>query len=72
MTEGNCGECLWYCEESNPRMTEWHGFCKKYDKRVNDSDQGCESLRAWHIPEHVELFDKESMLFPPSMLLPPK
>jgi hypothetical protein len=66
MTEGICAECLWYHEESSPGMTRWYGFCKKHDKRIDDDSPACKSLRAWHIPEHVSLFNKESMLFPVS------
>lgn len=64
MTEGTCGKCLWYHEEHNPAMTKWYGFCTKHDKRTEDHTTACaDSFRAWHIPEHVELFIKESMPF---------
>lgn len=62
MIEGICGECLWYCEEHNLMMTKWYGFCKKHDKRTEDKSTACGKLRAWHIPEHIQLFDKENAI----------
>ena len=59
-----CAECLWYYEESDLAMTRFHGFCRKQDKRTEPTSAACDSLRAWHTPEHVLLFNQESMLFP--------
>lgn len=67
MIEGICGECLWYREQPNPVLNRWIGFCRKQgSKRMEPTANACESLRAWHIPEHVTLFNKESILSPVS------
>lgn len=65
MIEGICGECLWYYEIHDRDYEAWYGFCQKHGhKHVEDKAGACESLRAWHIPEHVSLYNRESMLFP--------
>lgn len=64
MPKGICAECLWYHEDHDLAMEHFYGFCNKRDRRTEPTNTACESLRAWHIPERISLFNQESMLFP--------